>query len=135
MRESNRKISVLFLMIAISVSAIACRKSESSSQPTASVEPTQSKPSPQASPLTQFEKDLQYVRNGGYAYVWAFARKDGKPLDKDDAAYLRKTAPQVVDWVGTEEGKKYIGGTNFDLEKGNLELLKKRFVVEDYSGK
>ena len=25
--------------------------------------------------------------------------------------------------------------TNFDLEKGNLELLKKRFVVENYSGK
>jgi hypothetical protein len=41
----------------------------------------------------------------------------------------------VVDWVTTDEGKKVIGGTNFNLEEGNLDLLKKRFVAEDYSGK
>ncbi len=64
-----------------------------------------------------------------------FSRKDGKPLDKDDASYLRTNAPQVVDWVTTDEGKKVIGGTNFNLEEGNLNLLKKRFVAEDYSGK
>lgn len=123
-------------MIAISVSGIACRKSESSSPPVAANRPAQSMPSPQASPLTQFERQLQYVRNGGYTYVWVVARKDSKPLDKNDADYLRKNAPQVVDWVrADDEGKKFFGGTNFDLEKGNLELLKKRFVVEDYSGK
>jgi len=98
-------------------------------------EPAQSKSSPQASPLTQFEKDLQFVRNGGYTYIWLVARKDGKPLNKEDGDYLKKNAPQVVDWVSTDEGKKFFGGTNFDLEKGNLDLLKKRFVVEDYSSK
>jgi hypothetical protein len=41
----------------------------------------------------------------------------------------------VVDWVTTDEGKKVIAGTNFDLALGNLELLKKRFVVEDYTGR
>jgi hypothetical protein len=91
--------------------------------------------SPQTSPLTGFEKDLQYIRNGQYTYVWVFSRKDGKPLDKDDARYLRTNAPQVVDWVTTDEGKKVIGGTNFNLEEGNLDLLKKRFIAEDYSGK
>jgi len=88
-----------------------------------------------ASPKTGFEADLEYVRKGQYNYVWVFARKDGKTIDKDDAAFLRTNAPQVVDWVTTEEGKKVIAGTNFDLAKGNLELLKKRFVVEDYTGK
>jgi hypothetical protein len=95
----------------------------------------QSSPSPAASPLTGFEKDLQYIRNGQYTYVWVFSRKDGKTLDKDDGAFLRTNAPQVVDWVTTDEGRKVIGGTNFNLEEGNLELLKKRFVAEDYSGK
>jgi hypothetical protein len=94
---------------------------------------TQAQSMPQRSPLTQLESDLQYVRNGGFTYIWVVSRKDGKPLDKDDAAYLRKNAPQVVDWVGTDNGKRFIAGTNFDLEKGNLDLLKKRFVVEDYS--
>ena len=78
---------------------------------------------------------MQYIRNGGYTYVWIFSRKDGKPLDRDDGAFLRTNAPQVVDWVTTDEGRKVIAGTNFNLEEGNLEALKKRFVTEDYTGR
>ncbi|HEU4874571.1 MAG TPA: hypothetical protein VFT44_15830 [Pyrinomonadaceae bacterium] len=92
-------------------------------------------PTPAPSPLTGFEKDMQYIRDGGYTYVWIFSRKDGKPLDRDDGAFLRTNAPQVVDWVTTDEGRKVIAGTNFNLEEGNLEALKKRFVTEDYTGK
>ena len=94
-----------------------------------------SSPKPEASPLVGFAKDLQYIKNGQYTYIWVFSRKDGKPLDKDDSQFLRTNASQVVDWVVTEEGKKVIGGTNFNLEEGNLALLKKRFIAEDYSGK
>ena len=75
------------------------------------------------------------MRKGQYTYVWVFSRKDGTPIDKDDAAFLRTNAPQVVDWVTTDAGKRVIAGTNFDLAQGNLELLKKRFVVEDYTGR
>jgi hypothetical protein len=91
--------------------------------------------SPKPTPATSFEKDLAYLRKGQYKYVWVFARKDRKPLDKDDAAFLRSNAPQVVDWVTTDEGRRVISGTNFDLEQGNLNLLKKRFVIEDYSSR
>ena len=90
---------------------------------------------PSPSPLTGFEKDLQYIRNGQYTYVWIFSRKDGKPLEPADSIFLRTNAPQVVDWVTTDEGKKVIAGTNFNLEEGNLEALKKRYVAEDYSNK
>jgi hypothetical protein len=93
------------------------------------------KSTPAASPLTGFERDLQFIRNGQYTYVYVFARKDGKPLDKVDAAFLRTNAPQVVDWATSEGGKRVIGGTNFNLEEGGMAQLKKRFVVEDYSGK
>ena len=86
-------------------------------------------------PLTGFEQDLQYIRNGRFSYIWVFARKDGKPLDPSDSNFLRTNAPQVVDWVTTDEGRKVIGGTNFNLEEGNLEALRKRFVAEDYSNK
>jgi hypothetical protein len=96
---------------------------------------TSASPAPQSSPLTGFAKDLAYVRNGGYSYVFIFSRKDKKPLDKDDGTYLRANAPQVVDWVMTDEGKRVIAGTNFNLEEGNMDALKKRFVVEDYSNK
>jgi hypothetical protein len=91
--------------------------------------------SPAPAPKSGFEADLEYVRKGQYTYIWVFSRKDSKTIDKDDAAFLRTNAPQVVDWITTDEGRKVIAGTNFDLAKGNLELLKKRFVVEDYTGK
>ena len=112
----------------------ACSSSAPSNSTTNT--PAQTAPaSPTPSPLTGFEKDLQYIRNGQYTYVWVFARKDGKPLQPDDSVFLRTNAPQVVDWVTTDEGRKVIGGTNFNLEEGNLEALKKRFVAEDYSGR
>jgi hypothetical protein len=75
------------------------------------------------------------MRKGQYTYIWVLSRKDGKPIDKDDAAYLRQTAPQIVDAITTDEGRKVIAGTNFDLAQGPLPLLQKRFNTEDYSGR
>ena len=131
-----RKILKSNLMILMMlVGGISLTSCGSASQAPSANESAAASSSPSPSPKTGFEADLDYVRKGQYTYVWVFSRKDGKPLDKDDAAYLRKNAPQVVDWVTTDEGKKVIAGTNFDLAKGNLELLKKRFIVEDYTGK
>jgi len=129
-RTLLRRVSLISLVLTLIFSLCACsskKPSESSSAP-----PTATgTPVPQPSPLTGFEKDLKYIKDGQYTYVWIFSRKDGKPLDKDDGAFLRTNAPQVVDWVTTDEGKKVIAGTNFNLEEGNLNLLKKRFNAED----
>jgi len=102
---------------------------------TTSTPPPAPTPVASPSPLTEFEEDLQFIRNGSYTYVWIFSRKDGKPLDAKDGDFLRKNAPQVVDWVTTDGGRKVIGGTNFNLEEGNLEELKKRYIAEDHSGR
>lgn len=122
-------IGLIFLLV-----FAACGRSPNTSNSAPSPQAAAS-PSVQVSPLTGFEADLQFIRNGQYTYVWVFSRKDGKPLDREDSIFLRANAPQVVDWVTTDGGKKVIAGTNFNLEQGNLELLKKRFVAEDYSGK
>jgi hypothetical protein len=131
MFELNRTVLILITLLSVGVSQSACNKSEPQTNQPAPA----SSPNPLASPLVGFAKDLQYIKNGQYTYIWVFSRKDGKPLDSTDSQFLRTNAPQVVDWVVTEEGRKVIGGTNFNLEEGNLELLKKRFVAEDYSGK
>lgn len=128
----NKCLLILVLALLVSGCGGETSNSNSAATPAPANAPA---PSPSGTPLTGFEKDLQYVRNGGFTYLWIFSRKDGKPLDKDDGAFLRTNAPQVVDWVTTDEGKKVIGGTNFNLEEGNLEALKKRFVAEDYSGR
>ena len=133
-RTLVRRVFPIGLVLTLILSLCACDSqmpsATSNSSPTATATPV-----PLASPLTGFEKDLKYIKDGQYTYIWIFSRKDGKPLDKDDGAFLRTNAPQVVDWVTTDEGKKVIAGTNFNLEEGNLNLLKKRFNAEDYSGK
>lgn len=129
----NRKFSTLVLVLLAtlaSLAAISCGNKSSTSSSNAST--AQLSPTP---PKTGFEERLEWVRKGQYTYVWVISRKDGKPFDKDDGAYLRTNAHQVVDWVMTDDGKKVIAGTNFDLEEGNLDLIRKRFVVEDYTAK
>jgi len=124
---------IILMMLVAGVSLTSCSKGNTNTASSSDSNAAPSSPAP--SPKTGFEADLEYVRKGQYTYVWVFSRKDGQPLDKDDAAYLRKNAPQVVDWVTSDQGKKVIAGTNFDLARGNLELLKKRFAVDDYTGK
>jgi hypothetical protein len=120
---------ILFVLVFTGCSGTTTQ-TPSNSSATASPEP-----SVQSSPLTGFEKHLQFIRNGQFSYVWVFSRKDGKPLEPTDSIFLRANAPQVVDWVMTDDRMKVIAGTNFNLEEGNLELLKRRYVVEDYTGK
>ena len=129
---TTSSLIILALLIA-GITLSSC--SSSNTNNTSSSVPGATQSSPVPSPKTGFEADLEYVRKGQYTYIWVFSRKDGKPLDKNDGAYLRTNAPQVVDWVTTDQGRKVIAGTNFDLAQGNLELLKKRFIVEDYTGK
>ena len=122
---------LLILIVAVLLVSVACSSPESS-QPG---ESSSSTPFPTASPKSAFERDLQFIRNGNFAYVCVFSRADGNPIDKEDADFLRQNAPQVIDWVKTDDGKRVIGGTNFDLEQGGMPALRKRFVVEDYTGK
>ena len=117
---------VIVIAIAMTlVSGCKHRSGTGANDSTASSKPT---------PATEFERDLQVVRNMQHTYVWVLSRKDGQPFDKEDGDYLRKYVAGV-EWVGTDGGKRYIGSANFDLDAATWELLKKRFVVEDYSGK
>ena len=124
---------VIVATLVAAISLTSCSRGSTNSASPSGPPDAQSSPAP--SPKTGFEADLDFVRKGQYTYVWVFSRKDGKPLDKEDGAFLRTNASQVVDWVTTEEGTKVIAGTNFNLEQTNLGLLKKRFNVEDYSGR
>ena len=127
MRSLNFLIVVVLLFAGCGGSAPTTTNSSTPSETSTAV------PSP--TPQSEFEKDLQFIRNGGYTYIYIISRKDGKPLEPTDSDFLRKNAPQIVDWARTDGGKKVIAGTNFNLEEGNLGALKKRYNVEDYSGK
>lgn len=126
------RVKCLLFVFALFLTGCGGSSTETRSETNA---PSSPQPTAQASPLSEFEKDLQFIRNGQFAYVWIFSRRDGKRLEPADGIFLKANAPQVVDWVTTDGGKKVIAGTNFNLEEGNMELLKRRYVVEDYTGK
>ena len=127
------KIKCLLILFALFLSACGGSTSQNSNEAAASASPEASVQS--TPPQSEFEKDLAFIRNGGFTYVWLISRKDGKPLEPGDTIFLKANAPQVVDWVRTDEGRKVFAGTNFNLEEGNLEVLKRRYNMEDYSGK
>jgi hypothetical protein len=133
--SSQTPKSLLLALIILIVGTVLQGCSQSGANHPASDSAAATQPSTSPVARTAFERDLQFIRNGQFSHVWVFSRPDGKPIDKDDAAHLRANAPQVVDWVTTDDGKRVIAGTNFDLEQGNMPQLRQRFLVEDYTGR
>ena len=86
-------------------------------------------------PLTEFERDMVTVKNGGFAHVYVFARKDGQGLGADDKSFLKAHPPDDVNsmWLLTDQERRVILGTNVDFTAANLGALTGRFKVEDYT--
>jgi hypothetical protein len=130
--KTLRFIALIIVVAVVAVSFTAChRRSASSDDET----PDTSTYRPEATPATQFDRDLKYIRDGHFVNVWVFSRKDGKPLTSEDSQVLRTNAPRVVDWVTTDEKKKVIAGSNFPIEPEQMAELQKRFNVELLPGK
>jgi hypothetical protein len=120
------------LLLSIALLAACGRKA---SEPTSST-PAASPSAKPASQQTAFERDLDYVRTGQFAYVLVFSRKDGAEFSNDDIVYLKANSPpETNQWVKTDEGKRVIAGTNFEFKQEQLDALGKRFGIENLSGK
>jgi hypothetical protein len=120
----------LIFVIATSLPLTACRRTSSDGGP-----PDTSTYRPLPTPATEFEQKLKDVRDGHFKYVWVFRRLDGKEFTSEDSEILRTYAPKVVDWIGLDDKKTYIAGSNFPLAPENLAALQKKYKIEDYSGR
>src|SRR5438132_13472708 len=130
MRKRFQASSVILLTLVLTTGLWGCHRKSADDET-----PDTSTYRPESTPATQFERDLKYVRDGHFTHVWIFSRKDGKQLTKEDSEVLRTNAPKVVDWVTTDQNRKVIAGSNFELDPPQLAALQKRFKIEDYSGK
>jgi hypothetical protein len=85
--------------------------------------------------LTEFERDMVTVKNGGFAHVYVFTRKDGQSLQGEDKSFLKQHPPDDVNsmWLLTDGERRVILGTNVDFTPENLGALTKRFTAEDYT--
>jgi hypothetical protein len=127
-----RTAAATALSVLVVTSFSACRRNGSVNDQTPN---TSTYRPPAATPATQFERDMKFIRDGHFTHVWVFSRQDGKELTKEDSDALRTNAPKIVDWVTTDGNKKVIGGSNFPIDPPQMTALQKRFNVEDYSGK
>src|SRR6267378_86566 len=112
MRTYSKQLVIALLALVMALPLLSCKKPVNESPAAASTETPTIPSSPEPSPRNQFERDLQFIRQGHFKHVWVFSRKDGMALDKFDGDFLRVNAPGVVDWVGTDEGKRFIAGSN-----------------------
>ena len=123
----------LAFVIAFSASMFftSCRSGSSPEDET----PDTSTYRPLPTPTTEFEQKLKIIQDAHFQHVWVFTRIDGKEFTSEDSDILHTNAPKVVDWVGMDDKKKFIAGSNFPVDPQNLAVLQKRYRIEDYSGK
>jgi hypothetical protein len=137
MRGKSFRPSATFLIILLAAAVFGGCNRGVDSQSNTNNAPAPASPSPSSrKPQTAFERDLDYVRTGRFTYIYVIARKDGGVMNKEDIAYLKENAPKETNqWVSTDENRRVIAGTNFVFTPENLDALRKRFIVEDYSGR
>jgi hypothetical protein len=128
MREALQQLISLTVVIVLALSFGACRRGNSENET-----PDASTYRPLATPATEFEQKLKDIRDGHFEHVWVFTRLDGNAFTSEDSEILHTNAPKVVDWIGLDDKKTYIAGSNFPIEPKNLAVLQKRYKIEDMS--
>jgi hypothetical protein len=99
-----------------------------------SVPPPPTPMSTVSSKATSFDEDLREMETANFDYIFAFRRKDGGIFDKEDKKYLRDNTPiETNRWRESDEGKAFIAGSGFSFSPEQMEALRNRFIVEDYS--
>ncbi len=102
--------------------------SSSSSSATSAVETTAEKN------LDDFEEGLSFVKTAGFDFTFVFRRADGGVFTAEDIRFLKDNSPRDTNqWILTADGKTVIAGSNYRFMPENLEILKKRFKVENLS--
>lgn len=129
--KTQHLISLLiFLLI-----ALGCQPSQTvlnDRQPTP--EPT-NESTPEI-PIDDFQERLKSVQTGNFDFVYALRRKDGDVFTAEDKQYLRENLPPDTNQKQlTSDNKALIIGSNYIFPLENLDALKKRFKIEDYSPK
>lgn len=85
-------------------------------------------------PSSSFESDIQAMRNADYNYIYAFRRKDGRPMDSDDRSFININTPPATNRRRlSDNDKAIITGSNFKFPPEILKILTQRFEFEDYS--
>ena len=126
----GHKIFINILIVIFLMSGLACQSASKESNNATNQNANSVKKA------DDFSERLKAVQDVNFDYIYAFRRKDGSEIDKDDKTFVKQNAPFATNqWVLTNDGKVVIAGSNYKFTAENLENLRNRFNVEDYSTK
>ncbi len=128
MKKIKRDLAGFLILMCVVAAGFACTP-RSFEKPAASSAP----PSTAEDKRASFESDLQTMRTANLQYVFVVRRKDDAAFDGDDKKYLRATLPFNNRIILADEEKAFIVGSNYKFPPENLDALRLRFNVEDYS--
>lgn len=128
----TQKILICLLLVFSSMLGFGCASqtilNDKNPTPEVSMESTPSVP------IDDFLERLASVKTGNFEFVYAFRRKDDGVFTSEDKKYLKENAPYDTNqWVLTSDEKVVIAGSNYVFTPKNLDALKKRFKIEEYS--
>ena len=84
--------------------------------------------------LTDLQQEIKAMETADFEYIFVFKRKDDGVFDKADRDYIRANRPSDVNrWIATDDKKAFVAGSNFVFAPESLEIMRQRFIVEDYS--
>lgn len=84
--------------------------------------------------LTSLERELRDMRAADFQFIYVLKRRDGGVFDKEDKFYLKDNRPAEINRVSaTDDEKAFVIGSNYDFPPENMENLRKRFVIENFS--
>jgi len=129
-----RQINMKSFLVSLSVlTALACTPNQGilkSANESATPEP----PANVAPAVSNFESDLQSMRNADFNFIHVFRRKDGKPMDADDKRFAAGITPVETNRRKlSDDGKAIITGSNYRFPPEVMKLLTDRFSMEDFS--
>ena len=84
--------------------------------------------------VNDFQSDLETMKTAKFDYIFVFRRKDGGVLDGEDKSYIKTNSPASTNrFILSDDDKAVIAGSGYEFPAANLEALRNRFDVEDYS--
>ena len=84
--------------------------------------------------LNEFDTELLALRTANFDYIFAFKRKDAKPLNSEDKRFVKNNSHASTNrFTKTDDDTVVFAGSNYRFPEEGLRALKERFEVQDFS--
>lgn len=124
-KSNQLNVIVLFFGLLVCLN-FACESPSLKSNKTAANKPENK--------VADFQSDLETMKTAKFDYIFVFRRKDDGVFDAEDKAYLKANSPAATNrFILSDDDKAVITGSGYEFPAENLNALRIRFNVEEYS--